>query len=146
MARFDHVTEDLSAAGDRFCMYASPDGKKCRARRTARSQYCFFHDPGTAAERRAAQKAGGLKNKAAVLPANTPDLPLASLQDVTRLVAETINQTRRGEIDPKVANAVGYLASILSKAIEKSVLEERISALETAVKRPPALASREDNS
>ncbi len=144
MARFD-VT-DGGRAGDRFCMYASPDGKKCGARRTAGSRFCFFHDPAKAEERAAARRAGGLKNKPAVLPAKTPDLQLVSPQDVTRLIAETINQTRRGEIDPKVANAVGYLASILLKAVEKSVLEERIVAVEAAVRRPPALPSREDNS
>ncbi len=87
MARFD-VT-DGGRAGDRFCMYASPDGKKCGARRTAGSRFCFFHDPAKAEERAAARRAGGLKNKPAVLPAKTPDLQLVSPQDVTRLIAET---------------------------------------------------------
>jgi hypothetical protein len=130
---------------DSFCASASLEGQRCRARRTANSQFCFFHAPEEAAKRAAAQRAGGLKNRPAVLSGDTPDLQLASLQDITSLIAETINQTRRGEIDAKVANAVGYLASLLLKAIEKVQLEEQMVTLERAVKTPHALSSSDAN-
>jgi hypothetical protein len=97
MARFDLI----DGSSDRFCIYTR-DGKRCRARRMAGSELCFFHNPAMATERTAAQKSGGLRNKAAVLPADTPDLALVSPQQVTMLVAATINETRRGEIDPKI--------------------------------------------
>jgi hypothetical protein len=43
---------------------------------------------------------------------------------------ETINQVRRGEIDLRVSNAIGYLSGILLSAIEKGSLEERLATLE----------------
>ena len=45
-------------------------------------------------------------------------------------MSETISQVRRGEIDPKVANSVGYLANIVVKALDYGDLEQRVAALE----------------
>jgi hypothetical protein len=58
--------------------------------------------------------------------------------DVTALLGMTINQVRRGEIDPRISNAVGYLAGTLLKALELGNLEQRLSALEAALKRRPS--------
>jgi len=96
------------------------------------SEFCFFHDPARAKERIRAQSAGGSRNRAVALPSSIPDAPLADTHDVARLVADTINQVRRGELDPKVANAVGYLAGILVKTLERSDLEARLEVLEAA--------------
>jgi hypothetical protein len=49
---------------------------------------------------------------------------------VVRLILETINQVRKGAIDPRVANAVGYLANVVIKALEQDELEARIKKLE----------------
>src|SRR5260370_38477333 len=103
-----------------FCRQVKPDGGKCHARRVADSDFCFFHDPEKGAEREAAQRAGGSKNKVAVLPSTAPDARLRDARDVVRLLAETINQVRRGEVDSKVANAVGYLGGLLMKAIHEA--------------------------
>jgi hypothetical protein len=122
----------------RFCQAFKPDGGgKCGARPIAGSSYCFFHDPEKSAEREAAQRAGGLRNKLAVLPSTAPDAPLLDARDVVRLLAETINQVRRGEVDPKVANAVGYLGGLLMKALHETEIEKRLAALEAAVKQQP---------
>jgi hypothetical protein len=42
-----------------------------------------------------------------------------------------------GEVDPRVANSVGYLGGRLMKALHASEIEKRLAALETAVKRTP---------
>jgi hypothetical protein len=73
-----------------------------------------------------------------VLPSTTPDARLVDARDVVRLLAETANQVRRGEIDPKVANSVGYLGSLLMKAIHETEIESRLAKLEAALKRQPA--------
>jgi hypothetical protein len=70
---------------------------------------------------------------AAVLPADAPDHPLRNTQDVSTLLAESINQVRRGELDPRVANSVGHLASILLGALQQGPLEERLARLEAAL-------------
>ena len=50
-----------------------------------------------------------------------------------RLLSVTINQVRRGKLDPKVANAVGYLSGIILKAKEQSEIEVRIKQIEEIV-------------
>jgi hypothetical protein len=117
------------------CRHIKLGGIRCRANTRNGSQFCFFHDPKSAAARAAARKAGGIQRsrKAAVLPPDTPDKPLASLADVIGLLAETINEVRRGEVDPRISNAVGYLAGILLKARSRAELEERVARLELIV-------------
>jgi predicted RNA-binding protein with EMAP domain len=119
-----------------LCQWVKPDGGKCQVRKIAGSSYCFFHDPEKTAEREAAQRAEALKYQVAVLPpSSAPDARLLDARDVVKLIAETINHVRRGEVDPKVANSVGYLAGRLIKALHESEIEKRLAALETAVKR-----------
>jgi hypothetical protein len=122
------------------CRHIKPDRSRCRANALHSSPFCFFHDPKSAADRAAARRNGGRERsrRAAVLPADTSDRPLASAADVTGLLAETINQVRRGEIDPRISNAVGYLAGILLKARERDEMEQRLARLESIVARQPA--------
>jgi hypothetical protein len=56
---------------------------------------------------------------AAVLPADAPDNPLRNTQEISTLLAESINQVRRGQLDPRVANSVGHLASILLGTLQQ---------------------------
>ena len=69
-----------------------------------------------------------------MLDADAPDVKVEDCRDVVSLMSETINQVRKGVIDPRVANAVGYLANILIKAMEQGELESRIETLELLVK------------
>jgi len=70
------------------------------------------------------------------LDASAPDINVEDCQDVVRLISETINQVRKGQIDPRVANAVGYLANVLIRAVEQGKMEERLSELEAIIKTP----------
>lgn len=114
------------------CRHVKTDGVPCRANAQHDSIYCFFHDPASAKEREAARVNGGKERsrRAAVLPPETPDAKLTSAADVTGLLAETINQVRRGELDPRVANTVGYLAGMMVKA-KQDDLEQRLVRLES---------------
>jgi hypothetical protein len=114
------------------CEFVRRGGERCRARPRAGSAYCFFHDPAAAGERDAARRRGGVarSRRAAVLPENEPDLPLGTIADVVCLLGTTINQTRRGQIDVKVANAIGTLANVLLRGISQGDLEARLAAIE----------------
>ncbi|HUU92209.1 MAG TPA: hypothetical protein VM238_13505 [Phycisphaerae bacterium] len=112
------------------CKGTKADGTPCRANTRTGSEYCFFHDPAKAEEQEAARQAGGRVGKTRVLPAETPDVPLSSVAEVVGLLGETINQLRRGEIDPRVANAVGYLSGTLLKALQQGDIEQRLADLE----------------
>jgi hypothetical protein len=114
------------------CAHVKPGGQRCQASSLSGSVYCYFHDPAKAKHRAAARRAGGRKRaqRTVVLPPDTPDLELKSLADVAGCLAVTINQVRRGELDVKIANAVGYLAATLGKVLETSDLEKRLADLE----------------
>jgi hypothetical protein len=116
------------------CKQTKEDGTPCQTNAMAGSDYCFFHDPAKADEREAARRAGGSVGKTAVLPSDTPDVPLSSVADVIALLGRTVNQVRRGQIDPKVANAIGYLTGTLLRALEQGDIEKRVAELEALVK------------
>jgi hypothetical protein len=120
----------------RICRHVRPDGRPCQANAINGSSFCFFHDPAKAEARQGARSAGGRKHRAATLAATVPDLPLKTVGDVSELLALTINHVRRGELDPRVGNCVGYLAGVLLKALEQGDIETRLSALEVSVNRP----------
>jgi hypothetical protein len=122
-------TESMNAA----CQYIRSGGERCKAHAIKDSGYCFFHDPSKTADRSAARKAGGRKHRAATLPSATPDRRLATVAEVITLLGETINQVRRGDMDPRVANSAGYLSGLLLKALQQGEVEDRLAALETAV-------------
>lgn len=126
--------------GNNQCTGKTSDGKRCRASAVSGSDFCFFHDPAKAAERRAAQSSGGSQNRMKTLAADTPDMKVEDCRDVVRLIGETINQVRKGELDPRVANAVGYLANVLVKAVQQGDMEERIAELESLIKLPRSYA------
>jgi hypothetical protein len=112
------------------CKAKKPDGASCQSAALLGSDFCYFHDPAKAAERREAQALGGRQNRMKTLGTAAPDVKVKNCGDVVALLSETINQVRKGVIDPRVANAVGYLANVLIKAFEQDELETRIEKLE----------------
>lgn len=68
------------------------------------------------------------------LDATTPDVVVEDCRGVVKLISETINQVRKGQLDPRIANAVGYLSAVLIKAVEQGDLEQRIGELEALTK------------
>ena len=124
----------MKPAPKKSCTATKDDGTACGAAALPGSRFCFFHDPAKAAARRQAQSAGGLANKMATLPADAPDVKVEDGADVVKLLGATINQVRRGEIDPRVGNSVGYLANIVLAATGQRELESRIAELESLVK------------
>jgi hypothetical protein len=116
------------------CKATTRDGSRCHAAALPGSDFCFFHDPSRAAERREAQALGGRQNRMKVLGAAAPDVKVEGCQDVVALMSETINQVRKGLIDPRVANTVGYLANVLIRAVQQGELETRMAELEALVK------------
>ena len=118
------------------CAHTRNNGLPCRANCISNSQFCFFHDPRKDKERATARKIGGKKNAhqyAGV--SSTPERPLKSAGDVAELLGVSIHELRRGKLDPKTANVLGYLAGVLLKAIEAGETEARLAALEDAVMR-----------
>jgi hypothetical protein len=110
------------------CKYKKRDGERCGAPALTDKAYCSMHaEPGRAAElgskggrRRAVFSPGDLRHFAAPKTA-------ADLRD---LLAESIIEIRAGKLDPRVANALGYLGASYLRALEVSDIEKRLDALE----------------
>ncbi len=61
-----------------------------------------------------------------------PHKPLKSIGDVSELLEETINRIRQGRFDLRAANAIGFLAGTLLKALDQR-LEKRLALLEAVI-------------
>jgi hypothetical protein len=118
--------------GERRCQQTKADGTPCQARPLPGSDFCPFHDPDMAQRRQEGRRRGGRQGTKAVLPEDTPDAPLKTPADVRDLLARTANQTLRGEVDVRVANAVCYLLGTLLRSIEGDELARRVEVLEKA--------------
>jgi hypothetical protein len=115
------------------CHVLTRDGTRCQAAALPDSRFCFFHDPSKKVERREAQAEGGRQNRMKTLDAGAPDISIRDCKDVMALLSETINQVRKGLIDPRIANSVGYLANQLVRVFEQKDLEDRIEKLEQSI-------------
>ena len=114
------------------CKFLRQDGRACEARAMAGSDFCFFHDPAAVKPRRDAQQRGGRKKLRvpALDSVPTRDFDLSDPKDITKLLAYAVNRIVRGEIDPKCAYALGYLADCSLRAFNAGTLAERLTHLE----------------
>ena len=94
---------------------------------------CYFHaNPNKASE--LGKRGGRAKG-----PTSTPGVseyvarPLKSVDDVTKLLGDTINDLRSGMIDSRLANTVGFLATGMLKALQQGDLEGRLRAMEAVL-------------
>jgi hypothetical protein len=117
------------------CLFRKKNGERCGADAQTGKSLCVFHDPARASEGRRARRAGGItrSRSAVVLSADTPDHPLGNTPDVSTFLADSINRLRRGQLDPRVANAMGYLTSVLLRSLEQGPVEERLAKIEAAL-------------
>jgi len=93
------------------------------------SDYCFTHNPDTQIEKHLAVVKGGLASKKIKL--DLKPLSIKNPQEVGKLLEDTINKVRSGEIPPNIANAIGYLAGHALKALEASNLDQRVEIVES---------------
>jgi hypothetical protein len=121
------------------CKARTKAGNKCDAPVVERG-LCFFHaHPEKLAE---LGRQGGKKNRHGQLGASDiSHRPLRSVSDVRALLEETINQVRQGKLDLRSANALGFLAGILLKALEKGRIEDRLAHLEAIMGHNPGASS-----
>ena len=109
------------------CKARTKAGRPCQAP-AVEGGLCFCHaHPERLAE---LGRKGGQKNPRWNLDeCAIPDRPLKSMGDVGELLEETINRVRQGPFDLRAANAIGFLAGVLLKALDQRI-EERLALLE----------------
>jgi hypothetical protein len=131
------------SAGPRLCLAHAKSGNPCNAPAQLDSAFCFMHDPAAAEKRLDAHRRGGQERcrPPQVVEPSEPDLPLESIQDAAKVLADTVNRVRNGVLDPRIGNTVGYITSVLIRALESSTLERRLDALEAVVSAQPRQAA-----
>lgn len=123
------------------CKEKKTDGNRCGAWAMQGSDYCFSHNPETTDQHREATRAGGKVGRSVTLGSDADELRIDSSSDLLTATVQTINEVRRGEIDPKTANCVGYLLNVAGKALEAVELRKEIDELRRRVEQQKA---RED--
>jgi hypothetical protein len=112
-----------------MCEFVHPDGRRCEAAPVRGERWCCFHHPGLAEKRKQAQSAGG-KTQARKALSEAPLVRLDSRDAIIDLLSETVQQVRTGQLDPKIANAVGYLCNVIRQLVEQEDIERLAQEIE----------------
>ena len=116
------------------CHFIKPDNAQCQANAMVGFNYCFSHNPETATNKKTAVIKGGKSPKPRKASKLRKPLPIKGISDVLELLEGTINELRTEEaLTHQRANSIGYLSSVMLKAMETGQLEERIVILENQV-------------
>ena len=113
--------------GEHLCQATRKDGRACATRVLPGSVYCFAHDPDKAAARETGRRKGG-RGKARF--ARVGRLVPGTLRPVLALLLTTLEETHRGDLDPKVAGALAAVAGAIVKVYQAGVVEDRLAELE----------------
>ena len=113
------------------CQHLKLDGGQCQAKAIKGSVYCFTHNPDTQIEKHLAVVKGGLNSKRVKL--DLEPLSIKTPQEVGKLLEDTINGVRSGEIPPNIANTIGYLAGHALKSLEMTDLKDKVTELEAVI-------------
>src|SRR4051812_20223766 len=110
------ASEATNRGSQTRCSANTKAGARCGAP-AVESGLCFFH--AHPEQLKELGRRGGRANHRVSPDQEVADVQLRNVNDVTGLLAQTINQVRRGSLDPKTGNAVGYLAGVLLKALQQ---------------------------
>ena len=110
------------------CSAKNRSRNRCGAWAVTGKDKCALHlDPELAAK--IGSRHGRGKHLPSLDPSDFSHRPLKSMGDVGELLEETINRVRQGPFDLRAANAIGFLAGVLLKALDQRI-EERLALLE----------------
>jgi len=117
------------------CIYIKEGGQQCNAYAMESSQYCYLHNPDISEEEKRVNQTKGGKTNLVKVTQSLQLFKVKTSQDVAGLLEQTINEVRSGELDPRIANTIGYLTGHLIKAIEVGEVERRINAIEEVISK-----------
>lgn len=76
----------------------------------------------------------GGKNNALVVGEIIEEYPIRTSEDIVRLIEDTINLVKRGTLDIRVVNTIGYLAGVSQKSIKDIEVEQRLKTIEESLR------------
>ena len=113
---------------DKYCDLILEDGSQCTAYRQKGSQYCFKHNQ-TPEERSLVSQHGGLSGKV-IVGFGGKRLEIKKPRHIRKALVSTLNLLKDGQIEPNIANSIGYLCGVIIKTFELIEFEERIREIE----------------
>jgi len=112
------------------------DGKPCGAHAVHGTDRCYLHSEGNRASLLGKQgRIVQLVAQQTARPALPEMMPPATAQDIRILLANVIIEIRSAKLDCKVGNSIALLAGTLLRAIGESDIEQRLSAVEAALRQ-----------
>ena len=119
----------------RQCAFCGPSGEPCRAAPLRDSQFCLMHSPEHALEVQEARRLGGLRRKREATLSGAYDFEaLDTVSGIRRLIQVAAMDTLGMENSISRNRTLAYLAQVALRTLEVGDLEERIIALEQAVR------------
>jgi len=111
------------------CRATTKRGRPCGAA-AMEGGFCFIHaNPGVAAK---IGSAGGKMNRHVLQEELPPMPPVESVEDLRRVLAQSIEDTRSRRLHPKFAAALAQLSNAYVRVVDVSEFERRLRALEKA--------------
>lgn len=117
------------------CTHELPDGRLCRAWPLRDAPFCFWHAPDREEEAAEARRLGGLRRRREKTVSGAYDFAgLGSIEAIRRIL-EIATIDALG-LENSIARARVLIAAVLAaaKLLETGELEERLAALEAAVR------------
>jgi len=96
-----------------MCTGKTQADQPCRSHAREGSKFCYFHDPASADQRREAQSKGGSgRSRLEAVPVPPCDFDLKDPDQIADMLNVVANRLTSGQMEAKVAYAVGYIASL----------------------------------
>ena len=122
------------------CSGVKEDRLPCRSPKLRDGDYCLMHSPEHAAEATEARRLGGLRRRREVAVTGAFEFSgLQSVADIRRLLEIAVLDTLGLENSVSRARTLAYLAMAAIKLLDVGELEERLAALEAAVRGQKSL-------
>ena len=119
----------------RQCTYRKDDGQPCRAAPVKEGEFCVMHSPEHAEEMAEARRLGGLRRRREVAVSGAYELNgLETVADLRRLLLIAALDALGLENSIARSRTLGYLVGVAGKLLEIGELEQRLAALEAAMR------------
>ncbi|MHB1345443.1 MAG: hypothetical protein ACYCX3_13960 [Thermoleophilia bacterium] len=124
----------------RTCTFIREGGLPCRATPLREEEFCFWHSPNHREEATEARRLGGLRRRKERTVAGAYDFEgVRTIEDLQRLLEIAVLDALALENSIARARALAYLVQTALKLQQVGEYEERMRALEAAVKEHGAV-------
>lgn len=115
------------------CKFLKENSEQCQANSMVNSDYCYLHNPNITKEEKQLIQSQGGKANIIKIDEELPEIEIKSTNDVVKLLEDTVNRVRKGQIDIRIANTLAYIAGHLIKALEITDVGKRLERFERVI-------------